>query len=128
MSAQRRAGTKSVGDAGGSATGGTATVASRSTRQSANASGNQSQASTRSNKPTNDKGKQATAAQPSMIASKTESIRRLVRESYSEAKKVNWPDQDTTRNLTVVVIAISIVLGLLLGGIDYGLVRLLDVI
>jgi len=62
-----------------------------------------------------------------MIAARTESIRRLVRDSISEAKKVNWPDQETTRNLTVVVIAISIILGLLLGGIDYGLVKLLGV-
>jgi preprotein translocase subunit SecE len=62
-----------------------------------------------------------------MIAQRTESIRRLVRESISEAKKVNWPDQETTRNLTVVVIAISVILGLLLGGIDFALVKLLDV-
>jgi preprotein translocase subunit SecE len=34
-------------------------------------------------------------------------------------KKVNWPDRETTKNLTLVVIAVSIVLGILLGGIDY---------
>jgi len=62
-----------------------------------------------------------------MIATRTEAIRRLVRDSISEAKKVNWPDQETTRNLTVVVVAISIVLGLFLGGIDYILVQLLNV-
>jgi preprotein translocase subunit SecE len=62
-----------------------------------------------------------------MIATRTEAIRRLVRESISEGKKVNWPDQETTRNLTVVVIAISVVLGLFLGGIDYILVQLLNV-
>jgi len=32
---------------------------------------------------------------------------------------VIWPDRETTRNLTLVVIAVSIVLGILLGGIDY---------
>jgi len=42
-------------------------------------------------------------------------------------KKVNWPDRETTRNLTIVVIGISIILGLLLGGIDWALVKLLDV-
>ncbi len=121
MSAQRRAGSKS---ATGSA--GTATVAPRPSSPSpATASANQT--SSRPNKPANDKGKPGAPAQPSMIASRTEAIRRLVRDSISEAKKVNWPDQETTRNLTVVVVAISIVLGLLLGGIDYGLVKLLNV-
>ena len=43
----------------------------------------------------------------------------------SEMKKINWPDQETTRNLTIVVIGISVALGILLGGIDYLLVQLL---
>jgi preprotein translocase subunit SecE len=121
MSAQRRAGTKSAGGAGGAAT-----VAQRPAQQpSAPASANQT--STRPTKPTSDKGKQGAQPKPSIFAARTEAIRRLVRDSYSEAKKVNWPDQETTRNLTVVVIAISVILGLLLGGIDYGLVKLLDV-
>ena len=44
----------------------------------------------------------------------------------SEMRKITWPDQETTRNLTVVVIGISITLGILLGGIDFVLVRLLE--
>lgn len=62
-----------------------------------------------------------------ILAARTESVRRLARDSWSEMKKVNWPDRETTRNLTVVVIGISAVLGLLLGGIDFLLVKLLDV-
>ncbi len=40
--------------------------------------------------------------------------------------KISWPDQETTRNLTLVVIAVSAVLGVLLGGIDYVLFRLFE--
>jgi preprotein translocase subunit SecE len=121
MSAQRRAGSKS-----GTGSAGTATVAPRPSSPPSAAT-NANQSSSRPNKPANDKGKPGAPAQPSIIASRTEAIRRLVRDSISEAKKVNWPDQETTRNLTVVVIAISVILGLLLGGIDFALVKLLDV-
>lgn len=44
----------------------------------------------------------------------------------AEIKKVIWPDRETTRNLTLVVIAVSIVLGVLLGGIDYVLFQLFE--
>jgi len=53
-----------------------------------------------------------------------ESLKRVVNDSISEMKKITWPDQETTRNLTIVVIAISLVLGLLLGGVDALFVRL----
>lgn len=59
----------------------------------------------------------------SVIAARTQSIRDLFRDSWSEMKKVNWPDQQTTRNLTFLVIGLSIVLGILLGSIDYVLQR-----
>jgi preprotein translocase subunit SecE len=36
----------------------------------------------------------------------------------SELRKVTWPTQDETRNLTLVVLGISVSLGLFLGGID----------
>lgn len=50
-------------------------------------------------------------------------IRRLLRDTISEIKKVTWPDQETTRNLTIFVIGLSIALGALLGGIDAIFVR-----
>jgi preprotein translocase subunit SecE len=37
----------------------------------------------------------------------------------SELKKVTWPTREETRNLTIVVIGISVALGLFLGGIDF---------
>jgi preprotein translocase subunit SecE len=60
--------------------------------------------------------------------SRLASVRRLIRETSSEIKKVTWPDRETTRNLTIVVIAISTALGLVLGGIDALFVRLWEFI
>jgi preprotein translocase subunit SecE len=60
-----------------------------------------------------------------VIASeRTEGIRKLARETYSETKKIIWPSQEETRNLVIVVIGISVFLGLLLGGIDYVLYQI----
>ena len=53
-------------------------------------------------------------------------VERFYRETQAEIRKVNWPDRETTRNLTLVVIALSLVLGLLLGGIDYVLFQLFE--
>jgi preprotein translocase subunit SecE len=116
MSAQRRAETKSPS--------GAATVASRPTVPPTTGS----PAPSRSSRPVGDRTKAPVEAQPSVFATRTEAIRRLARDTWSEAKKVNWPDKETTRNLTIVVIGISVVLGLLLGGIDWALVKLLNVI
>ena len=53
-------------------------------------------------------------------------VRRFSRDTWSEIKKVNWPDRETTRNLTLVVIAVSTILGIMLGGIDYVLFQLFE--
>lgn len=55
-----------------------------------------------------------------------EGLRKFIREAMAEIRKVIWPDRETTRNLTLVVIAVSIVLGILLGGIDYVLFQLFE--
>lgn len=55
-------------------------------------------------------------------------IQSLIRDTASEIRKVTWPDKETTRNLTMVVIAMAVTLGALLGGIDTVLIRLWDVI
>ncbi len=73
-----------------------------------------------------ERGKAVAEARQSVIAARTQSIRTLFRDSWSEMKKVNWPDQETTRNLTVVVIGISVVLGITLGGIDFLLQKLFE--
>src|SRR3954453_2580115 len=55
-----------------------------------------------------------------------EGLQRTLRETRAEMAKITWPDQQTTRNLTIVVIGLSIVLGLFLGGIDYILLKILE--
>lgn len=45
-------------------------------------------------------------------------IRGNINDVLSELRKVTWPTREETRNLTVVVIGLSVVLGLLLGGFD----------
>jgi preprotein translocase SecE subunit len=41
------------------------------------------------------------------------------RDVMSELRKVTWPTREETINLTIVVLVVSAVLGLALGGIDY---------
>jgi preprotein translocase subunit SecE len=113
MSAPRRTGTKSQ-------PGAASTVAARPPVPAPEAPPRQRPAKTSVEK------KGETERQPSVFASRLGGIRKLARETWSEANKVNWPDKETTRNLTAVVIGISVVLGLFLGGIDYVMVRLLD--
>ncbi len=43
----------------------------------------------------------------------------FIRDVRSELRKVSWPTQRETVNLTVVVMAFSVVVGLFLGGIDF---------
>lgn len=46
-------------------------------------------------------------------------FRRFIREIRSELKKVTWPTREQTIRLTGIVIAFSVVVGLLMGGIDF---------
>ena len=45
-------------------------------------------------------------------------IRRFINESWSELKKVSWPTRDQVRNLTVLVFAVSFVVGLYITVLD----------
>jgi preprotein translocase SecE subunit len=45
-------------------------------------------------------------------------IRRFIDEAWSELKKVTWPTAQQTRNLTVLVFAISLVVGLYITVLD----------
>ena len=73
-----------------------------------------------------ERGKAIAETRQSVIAVRTQAIRQLSRDSLSEIKKVNWPDQQTTRNLTIVVIGVSAFLGITLGGIDFLLEKLFN--
>jgi preprotein translocase subunit SecE len=54
--------------------------------------------------------------------------RAFYNDASSEIRKVIWPDRMQTRNLTLLVIALSIVMGVLLGGIDWTLLQLFEAI
>ncbi len=74
-------------------------------------------------------GKQTASAQTGQVSkfrTTWDNLRKSLQNTISEIKKVTWPDAETTRNLTALVIAMSTVLGLLLGGIDYLLLRLFE--
>lgn len=53
-------------------------------------------------------------------------VKRYITDTRAELRRVTWPDQITLRNLTIVVIAVSAVMGLLLGGIDFVLLRVFE--
>ena len=46
-------------------------------------------------------------------------IRTFLEESWSELKKVSWPTREQTRNLTVLVFIVSIVVGLYITVFDF---------
>ena len=43
----------------------------------------------------------------------------FLHEAYGELKKAHWPTRETALNLTLVVIAVSLVTGVFLSGVDY---------
>ena len=47
-------------------------------------------------------------------------IRRFLEESWSELKKVSWPNRMQVRNLTILVFVISFVVGLYITIADTG--------
>ncbi|MBI4022407.1 MAG: preprotein translocase subunit SecE [Candidatus Andersenbacteria bacterium] len=44
---------------------------------------------------------------------------RFVREARDELKKVSWPNRATTVRYTIIVVAASLAVGFVIGGIDY---------
>jgi preprotein translocase subunit SecE len=60
--------------------------------------------------------------------SRIDQIKKQWYDTIAELKKVTWPDKETTKNLTLVVIGISAMLGALLGGLDWVLQQLFALI
>ncbi|MDP3093423.1 MAG: preprotein translocase subunit SecE [bacterium] len=50
----------------------------------------------------------------------------FLKEVLVETKKVNWPTQKEVLNYTLLVIILSVILAVFLGGIDFGFTRLLN--
>ena len=46
-------------------------------------------------------------------------IRRFINESWSELKKVSWPNRTHVRNLTVLVFVVSFAVGLYITVFDF---------
>ena len=55
-------------------------------------------------------------------------VRNFYNDTMSEIRKVIWPDRSQTLNLTLLVIALSIVMGSLLGGIDWVLLQVFEAV
>jgi preprotein translocase subunit SecE len=55
-------------------------------------------------------------------------LRRYFDEVWSELKKVSWPTREQVRTLTVLVFAISLVVGLYITVLDRVFVSLLDLV
>ena len=60
----------------------------------------------------------------SAYGSRIDQIKKQWFDTVAELRKVTWPDKETTKNLTLVVIGISAALGVLLGGLDWILQQL----
>jgi preprotein translocase subunit SecE len=45
-------------------------------------------------------------------------FRRFIDEAWSELKKVTWPTREHTRNLTVLVFVVSVVIGVYITVLD----------
>jgi len=52
----------------------------------------------------------------------------FVQQSLDELKKVKWPSRDDVIRLTIAVLAISLLVGVFLGTIDYMLTELINFI
>lgn len=55
-------------------------------------------------------------------------ITKYLKETQAELKEVSWPTKEQTITYTVMVIIISVLVAVFLGGIDFGLKELLTFI
>ncbi|OIN89326.1 preprotein translocase subunit SecE [Candidatus Beckwithbacteria bacterium CG22_combo_CG10-13_8_21_14_all_01_47_9] len=53
---------------------------------------------------------------------------RFLHEAISELKKVVWPAKEQVVRLTLIVIVVSVIAGLLMGGLDFIFTKLLALI
>ena len=67
-----------------------------------------------------------TTTKPAERGGRGSGFQTLVRDTVAEIRKVTWPDSQTTRNLTILVLAMATVLGAILGGIDAIFIRIWD--
>lgn len=51
-----------------------------------------------------------------------------VREVVQELKKVSWPTLEQTRNMTILVIVVSLLVGIYVGGLDFVFSRIIALV
>ncbi len=51
---------------------------------------------------------------------------RFFGETIAELRKVTWPTRQEAIRLTIIVLIVCIILGIILGSIDYGFYELVD--
>ncbi|MBI4084874.1 MAG: preprotein translocase subunit SecE [Candidatus Levybacteria bacterium] len=51
-----------------------------------------------------------------------------IRETFDEMKKVKWPTRAEVTRLTIIVLIISVIVGLYIGGLDYIFTKLMELI
>lgn len=79
----------------------------------------------RQSRPVRRETKQAPVSAKKSVGFRNWTVVRFARESYHELRyKVTWPTFQEARNMTLVVIALSTVVGLVLGLVDLGLFQL----
>ena len=57
---------------------------------------------------------------------KTNAISQYFQDTRAELRKVVWPTRDEATNLTVVVLAVTVAMTIILGGIDWIFSKLLE--
>lgn len=50
----------------------------------------------------------------------------LISDTISELKKVVWPTRKDTTNLTIMVIIVCLIVGIILGALDFGFYKLIN--
>lgn len=63
---------------------------------------------------------------PETVAKRVRSRFRFLREVVGELRKVNWLSRREVLHLTVMVLIVTMVMGLVLGAIDYGFSYLIN--
>ena len=61
-------------------------------------------------------------------AKKENAVIKYLKETRAELKKVNWPSRQEATNLTLIVMAVTTFMALLLGFLDYIFAKLFELI
>lgn len=53
---------------------------------------------------------------------------KFVRETYDELKQVVWPTRNEVVRLTLIVITLSVMIGLYIGGLDWLFTKIMELV